>query len=570
MNLFEQLGLSQDLVTSLSQLGYEKPTPVQEQCIPVLLNGKNLIGQAQTGTGKTAAFALPILQQVDSNLAAPQALILTPTRELAIQVAESFQSYAKHMRNFRVLPIYGGQSFHMQLKALSRGAHIIVGTPGRIMDHMRREKIDLTHLKTFILDEADEMLNMGFVEDIEWIMGQIKHEHQIGLFSATMPNSIKKVIDKYIPDAVDVKIKLQTDYVVNLQQFYTIVAKQYKIEALTRFLEIEEFDAAIIFTRTKVASSELADKLNARGYSAAAINGDLSQDLREKVIDRLKRKNLDIVVATEVAARGLDIQRLSLVVNYDCPTDPESYVHRIGRTGRAGRSGRALLFIEPREKSLLNMIERVTKQKLELVQAPTIDALSNKRTEKFIKQIIENLTHQDIDHYRELVEKIAHDHEISELDIAASLALLSQKSTPLKQTKEPDPMRNMRDLRDQDPRRDFSRENKRSRGQGRSDRDGQFEEGMTRCRIEVGHNHDVRPQDIVGLIANKSGIKRNAIGKIDIRDEHSLVDIAEQHVQRVIKATQSVKLKQVRFGIKLVSEVNHRAPKKDKPAKKRQ
>jgi ATP-dependent RNA helicase DeaD len=359
---FADLGLSASLLKTLADIGYETPSPIQAECIPVLLQGRDLIGQAQTGTGKTAAFALPLMEQIDVKLTKPQALVLTPTRELAIQVAEALQSYAKNLPGFHVLPIYGGQSYTIQLKQLSRGAHIVVGTPGRVMDHIERKTLNLDNLKTMVLDEADEMLRMGFIDDVEWILERTPAQHQTALFSATMPEQIRRVAQKYLVEPREIKIKSATATVAAIRQVYWQVSGMHKLDALTRILEVEDnFDAAIIFVRTKNSTVELADKLSARGYAAAALNGDLNQQMRERVIEQLKSGALDIVVATDVAARGIDVPRVSHVVNYDIPYDTEAYVHRIGRTGRAGRTGNAILFVAPREVSMLRSIERATR-----------------------------------------------------------------------------------------------------------------------------------------------------------------------------------------------------------------
>ena len=389
---FADFGLSPGLLQALTDIGYETPSPIQAECIPVLLAGHDLIGQAQTGTGKTAAFALPLLEQIDVRTARPQALILTPTRELAIQVAEALQSYARHLPGFHVLPIYGGQSYTIQLKQLARGAHVIVGTPGRVMDHLERKTLALDHLKTLVLDEADEMLRMGFIDDVEWILERTPEKHQTALFSATMPDPIRRVAQKYLADPREVKIKSATTTIAATRQVYWQVSGLHKLDALTRILEVEDdFDAAIIFVRTKTATVELADKLAARGYAAAALNGDLNQQMRERVIDQLKSGALDIVIATDVAARGIDVARISHVVNYDIPYDTEAYVHRIGRTGRAGRTGNAILFVAPREIRMLRTIERATRQPIAPLTLPSRADVTNKRVAGFKERVAEVL-----------------------------------------------------------------------------------------------------------------------------------------------------------------------------------
>lgn len=426
ISTFETLGLNASLVRTVKQLGYESPSPIQKEAIPVFLAGGDLIAKAQTGTGKTAAFSLPIIEQINTSINQPQALILAPTRELAIQVAEALKSYAKHLSSFQVLPIYGGQEYGGQLASLKRGVHVVVGTPGRVMDHIRRGTLKLDALKTFVLDEADEMLKMGFIEDIEWILEQLPTKRQIGLFSATMPPAIQKVANQYLQNPTKVYIESSAKTVALVDQGYIFVAQHNKLEALTRFLETETFDGIIIFARTKTGTTELADKLAARGYYVDALNGDVKQSMREKVIHRLKNKTINIVVATEVAARGLDVERIDLVINYDIPTDPESYVHRIGRTGRAGRSGKAMTFVTPREKGLLYTIERATNTKITPWQVPSLKQLHEKRISNLSNKIIDALTRENLDIYRELIERLSHESEYSTLDIAAGLTFMLQ------------------------------------------------------------------------------------------------------------------------------------------------
>lgn len=428
---FNDLGIIKPLLNALEDLGYETPSTIQQKTIPVLLDGCDLVAQAQTGTGKTAAFALPILQKLDLKRAVPQALVLTPTRELAIQVAESFQRYAKHLKNFHVVPIYGGQDYQQQLRALKRGVHVVVGTPGRIMDHLRNQKLSLLTIDTVILDEADEMLKMGFLNDVEWILGQIPHEHQSAFFSATMPDSIKKITKNYLSKPVNVKIEARSIAATGTEQSAMLVNQRNKLEAITRYLEIEPFEAIIIFTRTKNATSELAEKLAARGYLVAALNGDMNQAAREKVIERIKRKSLDIVVATDVAARGLDVDRLSHVINYDAPSDVETYVHRIGRTGRAGRQGKSVLLLTPRERGFLNDIQRITAKKVMVIDPPSVAALRSNRVDNFVRQVLGVMDSDKLDYYRELAEKIAHDSERDMLCVAAALLKIAQKDKPL-------------------------------------------------------------------------------------------------------------------------------------------
>ena len=439
---FAELGLSEGLLKTLSEIGYETPSPIQAECIPVLLDGRDLIGQAQTGTGKTAAFALPLMEQIDVKLTKPQALVLTPTRELAIQVAEALQSYARNMPGFHVLPIYGGQSYTIQLKQLSRGAHIIVGTPGRVMDHLERKTLNLDHLKTMVLDEADEMLRMGFIDDVEWILERTPAQHQTALFSATMPEQIRRVAQKYLVEPREIKIKSATATVAAIRQVYWQVSGMHKLDALTRILEVEEdFDAAIIFVRTKNATVELADKLSARGYAAAALNGDLNQQMRERVIEQLKSGALDIVVATDVAARGIDVPRVSHVVNYDIPYDTEAYVHRIGRTGRAGRTGNAILFVAPREISMLRTIERATRSPIAPLTLPSRADVTNKRVSDFKDSVVEVLNAEGLDFFANIVSQIAEEQNVGAEEVAAALAMMAQKGKPLQIAGEDPPPR---------------------------------------------------------------------------------------------------------------------------------
>lgn len=488
MHTFQHLGLNASLFKTLSLLGYESPTPIQAEAIPVFLKGGDLIAQAQTGTGKTAAFALPIVEQIEIIGTKPQALILAPTRELAIQVAEAFKSYAKHIPNFYVLPIYGGQEYRGQLAALKRGVHVVVGTPGRVMDHMRRGTLQLDALKTIVLDEADEMLKMGFIDDIEWILEHAPTQRQIGLFSATMPPAIQKVANKYLQNATKIHIASKTQTVSLVDQGCVFVSHHNKLEALTRFLETETFDAIMIFARTKIETTELAEKLSARGYSVDALNGDVKQSMREKVIQRLKNKTLDIVVATEVAARGLDVDRIDLVVNYDIPTDPESYVHRVGRTGRAGRTGKAITFVTPRERGLLGAIERTINMRIVQVQIPSLQQMHEKRVGNLSKKILDILSKENLSIHRELIERIAQDSEYNALDIAAALAYMSQGDS-LSQPESHDvlaqPMKIDRD-RNHDNRNSGRRENNERRREyrDRSNDYGDKERHFSRQREE--------------------------------------------------------------------------------------
>ncbi len=428
---FGQLALSTPILRALEEAGYETPSPIQAAGIPVILEGHDLLGQAQTGTGKTAAFALPLLERLELSNKQAQVLVLTPTRELAIQVAEAFQAYARHLPGLHVLPIYGGQSMAIQLKQLRRGVHVVIGTPGRIMDHLRRQTLDLSALRSLVLDEADEMLRMGFLEDVEWILEHTPPQRQVALFSATMPDAIRKVARRHLHQPREIKIESRTSTVAAIKQKYWQVGGLHKLDALTRILEVEDFDAAIVFVRTKTASVELAEKLEARGFASAALNGDMSQALRERTIEQLKNGRHDIVVATDVVARGLDVKRITHVFNYDIPYDTEAYVHRIGRTGRAGREGTAILFVSTRETRMLRAIERATRQPIERMRLPSRDDISNRRVERFKQQILDTLENETLDFFHPIIEQLQREHAVDASHIAAALAFQLQKERPL-------------------------------------------------------------------------------------------------------------------------------------------
>lgn len=529
---FDEMALAAPILKAISEVGYETPSPIQSESIPLLLEGHDLIGQAQTGTGKTAAFALPLLSRIDSREAHPQLLVLAPTRELAIQVAEAMQTYARHMPGFHVLPIYGGQSMGQQLRQLERGVQVVVGTPGRVLDHLGRGTLDLSRLKALVLDEADEMLRMGFIDDVDEILSHTPPDRQVALFSATMPAPIRRIAMRHLHDPVEVKIAAKTSTVEAITQRYWQVRGLHKLDALTRILEVTDFDAMIIFVRTKIVTEELAEKLEARGYEAAALNGDLNQQQRERTIERLKDGKLDIVVATDVAARGLDVPRISHVVNYDIPSDTESYVHRIGRTGRAGRTGEAILFVAPREKRMLYAIEQATRQRIEPMQLPTRNEIVDRRIDQFKRQISETIESQELDFFRELMESFQNEQALDMEDVAAALAYLVQKDQPLQPEIEdvpPEPERRAGER----PERGRDREGGRERERG--GRDGERRErfnansdmDMRRYRIEVGREHGVQPKNIVGAIANEIGLDSNFIGNISIRDHFTLLDLPE-------------------------------------------
>ncbi len=533
---FNDLALNKSLLKILDEVGYESPSPIQAQTIPLLLQGKDIIGQAQTGTGKTAAFALPLISNMDLKQKDPQLLVLAPTRELAIQVAEAFQKYATYMKGFHVLPVYGGADYSGQIRALKRGVHVVVGTPGRVMDHIRKGTLKLGNLTALVLDEADEMLRMGFIDDVEWILEQTPEERQIALFSATMPQQIRRIATKYLNDPEQVTIKTKTTTVNTIRQRFWPVSGVHKLDALTRILEAEDFDGMIIFVRTKNSTVELADKLKARGYSAAALNGDIAQNQRERTVNDIKKGRLDILVATDVAARGLDVERISHVVNYDVPHDTESYVHRIGRTGRAGRLGDAILFVAPREKRMLNAIERATRQKIEMMELPSTEFINDKRIDKFKQRITDTLANEDLALFAQLVEQYEQEHNVPAIEIAAALANLLQGDIPLLLQNKPqrksrsrddwdkeDRGRRERPGRDRAQRGDSERSPRRERKPG----DAPPDEGMQRYRIEVGHDHQVKPGNIVGAIANEADIESKYIGRICIYDAHSTVDLPE-------------------------------------------
>jgi len=544
MPTFAELGLPEKVLAVLRDVGYETPSAVQAATIPPLLEGRDVVGVAQTGTGKTAAFALPILSRLDLTQKTPQALVLAPTRELALQVCEAFEKYAAHLKGVKVLPVYGGQGYGVQLSALRRGVHVVVGTPGRIMDHLDKGTLDLTQLRFLVLDEADEMLNMGFAEDVETILADTPSDKNVALFSATMPAQIRRLSKKYLNDPVEITVKGKTSTAANITQRYLTVSYPQKVDALTRILEVENFEGMIVFVRTKNETETLAEKLRARGFSATAINGDVAQNVRERTVNQLKSGALDILVATDVAARGLDVERISHVVNYDIPTDPESYVHRIGRTGRAGRSGDAISFVTPREKYLLKHIEKATRQPLTQMTWPSVEDVNTTRLARFDDQITEALQATNrIEGFREIVAHYVREHDVPEVDVAAALAVVAQGDEPLlldpaaemsRRTQRPD--RGERPDRgagtkpgikpswgDRADRGDRGDRPERAAKHERRVRPG----GVTLAsyRINVGKRHKVEPRQIVGAIANEGGLSRSDFGVIAIRPDFSLVEL---------------------------------------------
>ncbi|WP_049007606.1 DEAD/DEAH family ATP-dependent RNA helicase [Enterobacter cloacae] len=533
---FADLGLKAPILEALNDLGYEKPSPIQAECIPHLLSGRDVLGMAQTGSGKTAAFSLPLLNNIDPDLRAPQILVLAPTRELAVQVAEAMTEFSKHMRGVNVVALYGGQRYDVQLRALRQGPQIVVGTPGRLLDHLKRGTLDLSKLSGLVLDEADEMLRMGFIEDVETIMAQIPDGHQTALFSATMPEAIRRITRRFMKEPQEVRIQSSVTTRPDISQSYWSVYGMRKNEALVRFLEAEDFDAAIIFVRTKNATLEVAEALERSGYNSAALNGDMNQALREQTLERLKDGRLDILIATDVAARGLDVERISLVVNYDIPMDSESYVHRIGRTGRAGRAGRALLFVENRERRLLRNIERTMKLTIPEADLPNAELLGKRRLEKFAAKVQQQLESSDLDQYRALLSQIQPTAEGEELDmetLAAALLKMAQGERSL--IVPPDaPMRPKREFRDRDDR--FERRGDRNDRGPRGDRPERGGEERPRrerrdagdmelYRIEVGRDDGVEVRHIVGAIANEGDISSRYIGNIKLFASHSTIEL---------------------------------------------
>ncbi|TCI95672.1 DEAD/DEAH box helicase [Aeromicrobium sp. IC_218] len=546
---FADLGVAEPVLRALTDVGYETPSPIQARTIPPLLEGRHVVGLAQTGTGKTAAFAVPVLSQLDPKATKPQALVLAPTRELALQVSEAFEKYATHLPQVRVLPVYGGQGYGVQLSALRRGVHVVVGTPGRIIDHLEKGTLDLSALRFLVLDEADEMLTMGFAEDVETILADTPDDKQVALFSATMPPAIRRMAEKYLDDAVEVTVKGKTSTSSTITQRYLEVSFPQKLDAMTRILEVENFEAMIVFVRTKQATEQLAERLRARGFAAAAINGDVAQAQRERTVGQLKDGSLDILVATDVAARGLDVERISHVVNYDIPTDTESYVHRIGRTGRAGRKGDAISFITPRERRLLGAIERATRQPMTKMPLPSVEDVNESRLSNFDDQITAALGSDRLPFFRDVVNHYVANHDAPAEDVAAALALSLQGEEPL--LLEPDPEPPARELRERRERRDGDRPGRDDRGP-RRDSSGRY----APYRISVGKRHKVLPRQIVGALANEGGLSRGDFGKIDIRVDHSIVELPADLPKHVLDA-----LRDTRISGKLIELQADRGPR---------
>jgi ATP-dependent RNA helicase DeaD len=538
---FADLGLADEVLSAIAGVGYEAPSPIQAATIPPLMEGRDVVGLAQTGTGKTAAFALPVLSRLDLSQKEPQALVLAPTRELAVQVAEAFERYAVGTPGVRVLPIYGGQGYGVQLSALRRGVHVVVGTPGRIMDHLEKGTLDLGRLRFLVLDEADEMLNMGFAEDVETILADTPDDKQVALFSATMPAQIRRLSKQYLHDPVEIKVQSKTATAANIRQRYLLVSYPQKVDALTRILEVENFEGVIVFVRTKHETETLAEKLRARGFSAAAINGDVAQPVRERTVNQLKKAELDVLVATDVAARGLDVERISHVVNYDIPTDTESYVHRIGRTGRAGRSGDAISFVTPRERYLLRHLERANGVALEEMRLPSVDDVNTTRLARFDDQITQALEARSrIERFRDIIAHYVQEHDVPEVDVAAALAVVAQGDEPLLLSPEPErPERPARPERGDRP--------DRGAGGPRETRDGT---PLATYRIDVGKRHKVEPRQIVGAIANEGGLRRQDFGAITIRPDFSLVELPAELSAETWDALRSTRISGKLIGLK--------------------
>ncbi|MCJ8340163.1 MAG: DEAD/DEAH box helicase [Pseudomonadales bacterium] len=565
---FSDMGLAAPLLKSIQDIGYETPSPIQAASIPLLLEGKDIIGQAQTGTGKTAAFALPLMSRIDVSKKTPQLLVLAPTRELAIQVAEAFQTYARHMSNFNVLPIYGGAAYEGQLRQLRRGVQVVVGTPGRVMDHIRKGTLKLNDLQALVLDEADEMLRMGFIDDVEWILEHTPPTRQIALFSATMPSVIRRVATKYLTDPTEIKIASKTSTAPNITQKYWRVAGLHKLDALTRILEMQSFEAMLIFVRTKSSTIELAEKLTARGYACEALNGDIPQQQRERTVDKLRKGRLDILVATDVVARGLDVERISCVLNYDIPYDTESYVHRIGRTGRAGRKGEAILFVSAREQRMLRMIENATNQKIEPMSLPSPKEINVKRVDKFKAKISEVMDSSDLSLYMDLLKDYQQEHDADPLHVAAALASIVQGDTPLliseKEHKGPVDFA-AGDSRDRGDRGDRGGRSERGRKERGERRDAP--QGDMQCYVlAVGREHGVKPGNIVGAIANEADIDSKYIGQIEIQDTTTLIDLPAGMPKNVMEVLRKVSVCGQKLNLKQSNEkISKSKPRRSRP-----
>ena len=565
---FSALGLSAPILEALAAVGYETPSPIQAKTIPLFLSGSDLLGQAQTGTGKTAAFALPVLAQIDLPQASPQALVLVPTRELAIQVAEAFQRYAAHLKGFHVLPIYGGQSYVPQLKGLKRGVHVIVGTPGRVMDHMKRGALKLDTIRFIVLDEGDEMLQMGFVDAIEWILEQAPPQRQIALFSATLPPAIRRIAHTHMREPAQITIQNRASTTPKIRQRYWLVSGLHKLDALTRVLEAERFEAMLIFVRTKLETAELAERLEARGFNVAALHGDIPQQQRERTIARLKAGQIDIVVATDVAARGLDVERISHVVNYDIPYDSQTYVHRIGRTGRAGRNGEAILFVAPRERNMLRIIERATKQPIEQMQLPSIADVNEQRILKFKETLANAVRSGEGKVFQPLIEEVEREQNLPAVELAAALASLLQGPAPFLLTPKHKPGAPPEAAatdwlgEEQGSEKGSTTTDAERMSEPRTHHASRRGPRLETYRIEVGHSHGVQPGNIVGAIANEAGLDGRNIGHIDIRRDHSFVDLPAGMPEEIFASLQAVRVRGVELRISRVDTKPERSERR--------
>ena len=528
---FTDFDLSEKVLKALEDVGYTTPTPIQAQTIPVILEGHDLLGQAQTGTGKTAAFALPLLSRLDLKQRMPQVLVLTPTRELALQVTESFGRYGSHMKKLAVLAVYGGQDYRLQLKPLKLGVHVVVGTPGRVMDHIRRGKLDLSQLRCVVLDEADEMLRMGFIDDVEWILGHVPDEGQMALFSATLPEPIRDIARRHLIDPEEITIEKQTVVVEAITQRYWMVREELKLEVLSRLLEIEKVDGMIVFAKTRDTTVELARSLKKRGYECEALNGDILQENREKIVQRFRQGKFDILVATDVAARGLDVDRISHVINYDMPFDSEAYIHRIGRTGRAGRAGQAISLVTPKQRNLLAMVERATSQKIEKMNLPSMAEVNEHRIVRFKNRISHTLETEDLTLFKDLVQQVQNERDLDPVDIAAALAHLAQGKTPLLLTQELPESNPKKDRKEKQGKKD-----KQTLGPQEHIKQRRLPAGMERYRVEVGRKHQVRITDLIKVVSREAGMDAEFIGQIDLYDDFSLVDMPEGMPREIFKA----------------------------------
>ena len=561
---FADLGLAPALLKTLDSLGYETPTPIQSQAIVQLLEGNDVLGLAQTGTGKTAAFSLPLLSKIDTTQNKPQALVLCPTRELAIQVAEAFQTYARGVDNFHVLPIYGGADMRNQLRALKNNPQVIVGTPGRVMDHLRRNTLDLSDLKHLVLDEADEMLRMGFIEDIDWILEHTPKDKQTALFSATMPGQIKRITDQYQKNPVKIEIKASHTELQRIEQLVWRARGIDKLDGLTRILEVEEWNAIIIFVRTRIECQFLSEKLSARGYAATALSGEVAQKQREEILNSMKKGKLDIIIATDVAARGIDIERITHVINWDIPGDVSTYTHRIGRTGRAGRTGKAILFCKPREQRIIKDIERATKSELIDYPMPTAEKLGEFRTEAFKSTVVEHIEADKLDYFKAMITSWTDEDEYSLLDIAASLALMAQEDKPLQLPKDPEP-RARRDRDDRPKRNERSERGERGEGRGRR---RELDYAAVTYRLDVGRRDNAEPGSIVGAIANEGGIEGRFINNIDIKENFALVDLPDGMPAEIFEQLKKTRVKGRPLNLRVWKDEAPKGDSKDRGSRR--